>query len=120
MIDKPERRKFVRLNLSADILYSKPDTKEKIIPVFAKNIASGGMCLVAFEPIAKGEILNLSIAIPQKKEPITVQGKVVWQSEFIVGDRASSKSYDTGVEFTNINADDFKVIQKYVADEIER
>jgi len=109
-----ERRKFVRLNTWVDITYKKKTSDRKLEDSLlrgAKNISQGGICLIAYEPLKVGDILELQIYLPDQPIPIEVVGKVVWVQEFFIGDY---KRYDVGVEFIEISEEKRNLIGKYV------
>ena len=108
-----ERRKFERLNLLADVSYSKrvPSEQEKLS--LAKNISSGGISIISYEPLQESDILDLKVYLPEDKEPVNVVGRVSWVKEFIVGDDKKGKRFDAGIEFIKISDKDKEKINKY-------
>jgi c-di-GMP-binding flagellar brake protein YcgR len=109
-----ERRRFVRLNILADVIYKKvtPANREKLS--LTKNISKGGICLIVYEELKEEDILELEIYLPEDKNPILAKGRIVWIKEFIVGDLSKGKRYDTGIEFIEANDEDLNKIDKYV------
>jgi len=109
-----EKRQFVRLNLLADITYTRraSPTNEKIS--LTRNISKGGICLIAYEKLNQGEMLDLNIFIPEQEKPITATGKIAWVKEFIIGDPEKGKRYDVGVEFIKANDEELEKIDKYI------
>jgi c-di-GMP-binding flagellar brake protein YcgR len=114
-----ERRKFIRLNALTDVSYTKHPPKEKIKLSLAKNISTGGICLIVYEEIKKSEILDLKIYIPEGKLPVNAIGRVAWVKEFIIGDASQGKRYDVGIEFIKIKKEDIDRINKYVFNHIK-
>jgi len=109
-----ERRQFVRLNVLTDISYTKRMPSEVTKLSLSRNISSGGICLIVYEPLQKSDVLDLKIYLPEGSEPINAVGKVVWTKEFVMGDSPKNKRYDAGIEFVEVEKKDLERIQKYV------
>lgn len=108
-----ERRRFIRLNINAEIKYS-------IIPQEAlqyhsktKDIGAGGICLLADTLLKTGDMLTLEISLPEDPPNIHAVGRVVWVKSFSIADEKNVR-YDAGVEFTEITDPERKKINKYV------
>jgi c-di-GMP-binding flagellar brake protein YcgR len=108
------RRKFVRLNMLADVFYKKRSLLRMKKLSTSKNISKGGICLIAYEDLRKGDLLDLKIYLSDDKKAITGIGKVAWTKEFVIGDVFKGKRYDVGVEFIKINDTDLSKIDRYV------
>jgi hypothetical protein len=102
MADFTEKRKFVRLNMLADVEYAKKNSPEKRGISLQKNIGAGGICLIVYEELQVAELLDLKIYLPEAGSPITATGKVAWLKEFVVGEPPRGKRYDAGIEFVAI------------------
>jgi c-di-GMP-binding flagellar brake protein YcgR len=109
-----EKRQFVRLNLLADITYTRraSSANEKIS--LTRNISKGGICFIAYEKLNEGEMLDLSIFIPEQEKPIAATGKIAWIKEFIIGDPEKGKRYDVGIEFIKVSDGELAKIDKYI------
>lgn len=114
MQDTQERRKFARLNVLVDIIYTKRQQAEDKKLSLAKNISGGGICLIAYEELKESEILDLKIVLPKEKEPVKAVGRVAWAKEFIIGDASSGRRLDVGVEFLEIKDEDVNKIHQYL------
>ncbi len=114
MEENLEKRQFFRLNLLADVIYSKkqPSTKEGL--TLTRNISKGGICLIVYEPLSVNDLLELNIFLPDSKNPIRVDGRVKWIREFTIGDPAKGKRFDVGIEYVDISDEDQNKIIKYV------
>lgn len=108
------RRKFVRLNMLADVFYKKRSFLRMKKLSAVKNISKGGICLIAYEDLKKGDLLDLKIYLSDDKRSITGIGRVAWTKEFVIGDVFKGKRLDVGVEFIKINDTDLNKIDKYV------
>jgi c-di-GMP-binding flagellar brake protein YcgR len=109
-----EKRKYIRLNLLADVIHKKraPTEQEKLM--LMKNISSGGICIIVYEKLKVSDVLDLKIYLPGENEPIDIVGRVAWLKEFSIGDSNVGKRYDAGIEFIKINEQDRNRINKYV------
>ena len=109
-----ERRRFPRLITSADVEYTileKKPLQEK--DTVSKNISAGGICLIVYEKIEPGSILDLKIRLEDINYVALVKGRVVWNSYFTF-DADKKARYDLGIEFIEINESDRQKISKYV------
>lgn len=109
-----ERRLFPRLSASVDIQYNvvarvTPSGENSV----SKNISAGGICLIVYEKIEPGSILDLKFSIPEDNRCIEAKGRVIWSEHFTVGTDAADK-YDVGIEFTEVSQDDRQKISQYV------
>ena len=120
MVQISDKRKYVRLNLLADVSYKKSQTAIAQKITIAKNIGIGGMCLIVYELVKVGDVLSLNIFLPNRKESIVTQGRVVWVSEFVVGDPETGRRLDAGIEFINLEKEDADLIRLFKGSEVER
>lgn len=110
-----ERRRFVRLNILVDVAYTQHNfPKAKKITV-TKNISRGGICFVGYDKLEESDVIDLKVYLPPGQTQIVAVGKVVWVKEFTIGD-TQNKRYDVGVEFIDINEQDLKMVERYMAD----
>lgn len=109
----PERRQFPRLVTTVDIGYSILDKKQTEEKTVAKNIGAGGICLIVYEKIAIGTLLDLRLHLGDINSTVKAKGKVIWSSYFTVGSDERER-YDLGIEFTEIAESDRQKISQYV------
>ena len=111
-----ERRQFPRFNLLVDVSFNKAsehDGKESL--TVTRNISKGGVCLIAYEKVEEGDILVLSVFLPEEREPMKVRGRVSWVKEFSIGeDPEVGKRYDAGVEFIEVDDDTLSILKNYL------
>lgn len=114
-IPQEDRRRFVRLNALVDVAYNKHPSKPGEEPSLrlSKNISKGGICLIVYEEFKKDDLLDLKICFTGAKTPIKAVARVVWVSEFTIGDNIG-KRYDVGIEFIKISDSDREKIDQYV------
>ena len=73
-----ERRRYVRLNIALEVIYSilgKEDNRYKSI---TKNISAGGVRFNTEKEAPKGAAFLLEIKIPNATEVIPIKAKIVW------------------------------------------
>ncbi len=108
-----ERRKFPRLAIDVNVSWKKVDNESAVAQDVTKNISEGGVCMMVYEPLRKGDAIELDFELPTSKV-IHARGRVAWTDEFeIIGDKVREK-YDVGVEFTDISEIDREEIKKFV------
>jgi c-di-GMP-binding flagellar brake protein YcgR len=110
-----ERRRYARLNALVDVACNKHPLKpgKKSSLRLSKNISKEGICLIVYEKVNKGDLMDLKVYFPDTKVPVQVLARVVWVSEFTIGD-AIGKRYDVGFEFMKIKEADKNKISQYV------
>ncbi len=93
-----ERRRYVRIDLCAQVEYEVLPMQMPPSQGETKNISAGGLCLLANEEMPTGTILHLKFYLPDKdKTYVESLGRVVWQEKVDEG-------YFTGIEFKNISS----------------
>ena len=108
-----ERRRFPRLAASVDVNYSVVKKTSAAESSEAKNISAGGICLIVYQKLKIGTVLDLKIFISDINQTVTAQGKVIWSSHFTVG-HDSRDRYDVGIEFIEIDQAARRKISEYV------
>ena len=108
-----ERRKFIRLNINAQINYSVIADDVSARSASVKDIGAGGICLLLDEQLKEGDILKFDVLLPDDPPVIQAKGKVIWIKPFSIASEKKTR-YDTGIEFIEISNDDRKKINKYV------
>jgi len=109
-----DQRKFVRLNFLVDVIYHKRQLTQKHKLTLSKNIGVGGICLIVYEKLIKGQLLELDIYLPKTNVPVKAIGRVSWVNEFIIGDPIKGKRYDVGIQFVEIKKNNLSKVNKYV------
>ena len=108
-----ERRKFVRLSIRTQVTYSASEAPDIQYTATAQNIAAGGICLALNRPLRRGDVLKLSILLPDYPPAIHTVGKVVW-IEPANASAQQGTSYSAGVEFIAIRNAEREKIDKYI------
>ena len=110
-----ERRQFVRLDINVVINWNKGDAiPDQTASVdLTKNISVGGICLIAYEKVAVGDVLDLTIDLPTRNT-VSAKGKVMWVNEFELVGSESTQRYDVGVQFIQVREQDMQEISKFI------
>ena len=98
-----EKRRFPRANFSCKIVVHTPGIRAFIS--HTENIGIGGIRVILDEKIPYRDIVDLEIYI-EEDAPVRCQGRIVWVIDKINPLNKESFSFDTGVEFIDINSED--------------
>ena len=111
-----ERRRFLRLSLDTEFEYVIMERAEgEHFTTGTKNISSGGVCIVVFEKLEQGAMLDLRFSIPTLKKFVLAKGRVAWIREMeFQGKTLHKPVFEAGIEFTEISTEDRKSINEYV------
>ena len=109
-----EKRRFPRLNTSVNIEYAilKKESLQGRKAV-AKNISARGICLIVYEKIEIGTILDIRFNLKDINYTIEARGKVVW-SRYLTVMPDNIVRYDLGIEFVEIKEADQQKLSQYV------
>lgn len=112
-----ERRRYPRLAIDVDVCWHKikgQEADKETNSDTTKNISEGGICLMVYEPLAKGDSIYLKFNLPTGRR-INAKGRVMWVDTFEVVSRKNEVSRcDTGIEFIEISDEDRLEVQKFV------
>ncbi len=106
-----EKRKYPRLDINVNINWKKVSQDSVAVKGMSKNISEGGICLIVYEKLNKGDILSLDIELPTGKV-IRSRGKIAWTKDFEIIGR--EQGYDVGVELMDISDQDREVLRSFV------
>ena len=101
MWDGFDKRKFPRINVRCDILMEFQG-RPSSISTLTENLGSGGVCVVLDEPLERFESCRVRLVLEDHQAPIECPGRVVWviQTKAL---KSRHKTYDTGVEFVELD-----------------
>jgi hypothetical protein len=114
MENNDDRRMFPRFNLLVDVSIAKRASSEKEQTFASKNISQGGVCIITFEKPDMGDLMDLRIRLPGKKDEIKTIGKVTWVKEVSIGPLQKTKRFEVGLEFVGLNDTTFGEFNKYL------
>lgn len=92
-----ERRRFHRVSTSFDVEYSVDGQDSSGKKSLARNIGLGGIYFIAYEKLEIDSLLSLILHLPDGKQPLLLQGRLIWGRKFSAQD--SIDRYDIGIEF---------------------
>ncbi len=104
------RRRFVRTEYQLEVSLEREST---FYNRFTENISAGGLFIATHDTRPLGEIIEMSFTIPDRKDPITVQGEVRWLREY--REDNTDMVPGMGVRFINLTDSDEKDIVKFIA-----
>ncbi len=108
-----EKRKHARVTINLPIKYRLLNKDKPAKNVYSINISAGGtrMALYVDEPVVVGDLIELSLYIPSKMEPIKAISEVKWVREYY---GELKKGFEVGMEYKSISEEDKKSIMKFV------
>lgn len=109
-----DRRRFARLDTRLDVSYAVlPAGKAQ--RAVTKDISAGGICLFADHTLAQGTRLQVSMAVPGRKEPVRFTAEVVWSEAYeIIGRDRRERRVEVGVKFMTIDPKDQDAVLQHV------
>ena len=112
MWDGFNKRKFPRIDLRCEvILRDRP--QGRILQGRTENVGAGGICVMLEELLERFSLVTLRLELDPHLPWVESLGKVVWivPSQEVA---SGKKSYDTGVEFVNMDPGHQELIRSYV------
>lgn len=109
-----ERRKFIRLEIPADleVIFENDNT---VYRTATKNVSAEGIRFNVPMPMEKGTNVKIEMFVPSMQNPVHIHGKVAWAKRLTIEDGAP---YDIGVEFGSIEEDNKNTFLKFLCDTI--
>jgi len=105
----PERRRFIRVETPLKLVISCDGAKDEVV---VKNISPVGLLFELSKKI-KVDDLKLSLTLPSVKDPISIDGKIIWQTKQSLEDEAA---YDVGVEIVDVEDKSKNVFLQFLCD----
>ena len=116
-----ERRQSLRINTSFIVRYCVAKNPHIKLNGQMKDVSSNGMKLLVNEKLKQGLVLLLEFNIPDSKDFINAQGKIMWTNgEFTERDEIGRRVFRTGIQFINIKPDDKNRLVTYIKKIAER
>ncbi len=109
-----ERRKFIRLEIPVEVLYTYDGTNH-LYQSSSKNISAEGIRFTSVTMPPKNVGVKLEIKLAHSPNPIHTRGKIIWAKRTSLEDGAP---YDVGIEFTEIEEDNKNTFLKFLCDVI--
>ncbi len=111
-----ERRKFSRLDISVGVAWRRLGSRmaEAVDDIDAtRNIAEGGVCLVANERFEVGDRLELTLTLPTQKT-IRTLGQVIWVRDAMLVREDGIQRFDIGVSFSGLPEDEWQEMKQFL------
>ncbi|MBI2167058.1 MAG: PilZ domain-containing protein [Candidatus Omnitrophica bacterium] len=112
MWDGFNKRKFPRIDLRCEvILRDRP--QGRILQGRTENVGAGGICVMLEDLLERFSLVTLRLELDPHLPWVESLGKVVWivPSQEVA---SGKKSYDTGIEFVNMDPGHQELIRSYV------
>ena len=113
-----DRRRYARLDLKSrvDARLSGPCGDGPCPEVFSaegKNIGIEGICITSARELRRGDLLDLEILLPGRRDAVRIKGEVRWCA--LSGeDENGVQMYDAGIRFLTIDKNHVKLMVSYV------
>ena len=118
MWDGFNKRKFPRLNLRCELIVRNQTPGEQILRTQTENLGAGGICVILEKSLERFSTVSLRLELDPNLPWIECLGKVVWS---VPSREAVSKkeSFDTGIEFLNLDPAQQELFRHYVDARLE-
>ena len=112
------KRKNERLAIPLIMSYKIAKAKNWSNPIMIDNISGGGLKFHTPKRIKQYSKIELKIDIPNKLQPITVKGNVIWCTKILNKKQPKKSKYEIGVEFLKMQNRDRQEFVSYLCEEI--
>ena len=107
------QRKFPRLNVRCEIsLHPQPDADS--MPTQTENIGAGGVCVILPRALERFSRCWIRLGLDDHLPSVDCQGRIVWAVPTQAQAGARKKTFDTGVEFVDIDPSVRELIRRFV------
>lgn len=113
--DGGERRKSIRVTTELPVSYIIEKKLRIKLNGESKDVSRKGMRLLINEKLVEGTLLFLEFDMPETRETISADGRVVWANgNFDERDGAGKRMFQTGIQFVSIKPADDAVLTAYI------
>lgn len=110
-----ERRQSRRINTSLIVRYSIEKRNHIKLNGRVKDVSIDGMRLLVNEKLKMGVLLSLEFDLPDTKDIIVAEGRVVWaDGKFDDRDELGRRVFHTGIQFLDIKPKDKNRLVAYI------
>ncbi|MFA5059355.1 MAG: PilZ domain-containing protein [Candidatus Omnitrophota bacterium] len=113
--DGLNRRKFPRANYPCLIIIRHNHAGPEAMLTHTENLGIGGVCVILKRSLKLFTTVELELDLLDTNLHIKCEGKVVWSVQRKNPEEKKPSFYDTGIEFSSINAKDAQRIIDVVA-----
>jgi len=108
-----ERRKLPRLPIDIEITYQKQESPApEAATARSRDVSLGGLGVVLLEHCEAGAVIELMMVMPDSNRAVRATGRVLHSAAYGIG---GETTYDTGIEFVDIEDGDRAEIQRMMA-----
>jgi Tfp pilus assembly protein PilZ len=119
MWDGFNKRKFPRLALRCEIRIHASQEPQPLVAM-TENLGVGGVCVILNKPLERFEKCRIRIELGSgKTEVLECGGRVVWTVPTRVL-KDARKHFDTGIEFTDLDAASLDRIRNFIEAEVAK
>ncbi len=121
MWDGFDKRRFPRLNLRCEINIAAASQQSNASPIKAmtENVGAGGVAVMLSQVLERFTTCKIRLELDPAMPHIEGTGKIVWTIPS-TDPNTRRKSYDTGIEFTDISASDHELIRRFIQEKIHK
>jgi len=98
-----ERRKYPRVQRKFKVIYSTP---REFTDTYLFNISLGGLFVETSDPPAPGDVINLTLFLPDGKKELDVLGEVFWCTKQTGVTPEKTYPPGVGIKFLNLCTED--------------
>lgn len=110
--DGEERRYFVRVKFPCEITVK--GSRKHAISSHTENISAGGLRVILGERLPSGAEVDIDI-YGIKSTPFICKGRIAWVFERKMFFSKGAFGFDTGIEFSDLNAKDVAVLKEFIS-----
>lgn len=114
-----DRRKFPRARYKC-LIHIRKKESSKSISTNTENIGPGGICVIIKDNLGLFQGVNLELSLEDGETPIKCAGTIVWVVKKRPEVKQGSYTYDTGIEFIDLDPAGRKRIVKIVDDILKK
>jgi c-di-GMP-binding flagellar brake protein YcgR len=112
-----ERRKSERFDAELDVKYSVLKSSPASLRTNIKNISESGVAVLLYEILPKNSVVDMDIALPEKKENVKIKGRVAWCDDRNGPERFDKdgrRTFIAGIEFVETDEKQKNRIVSYI------
>ena len=108
-----ERRQFIRLPVRLNTRYTIVTTGERAGSL-TKDTSGDGIGLFTEALINPGTVLNIEVKFPDRQQPVTFTGQVIWSGKLIHDNPSkTTHKFEAGLRFLKISPEDQQYVLRF-------
>ena len=105
-------RQYVRRPVDLEVRCA---TRDASLVSRARNLSRGGLFLASEVTLPVAETVELTLALPERRDDLHVRGQVIWTSGLEPGGDAQPGPRGMGIKFLEMSPVDFESLAEYLA-----